>query len=226
MSFILDALKKSEAERSRQKGPTLVDIRIAPPRRKLPLWVYVISAVLLANLTVLAVVLLRGGDTTATPASTSGQAAAEPAATLPPPPAPAASVLAQVSPATTTAGALPEPVLIAGAPQSAIASTSTASISLDDLPAGLPRSPSPAEVPGEALATAQDLIAGGVALPALQMSLHVYDANPANRYVLLNAVKLHEGETRTDGLKLERITPDGVVLSWQGRRFKLSSGGP
>jgi general secretion pathway protein B len=210
MSFILDALKKSEAERSRQKGPTLVDMRIAPPRRKLPFWVYVIGVVLLANLTVLAVVLLRGsGDTASLPAPVAASA------TLPLPPAALAPVLAPPA----TASALPEPVLITGTTPPI-----TAPVSVDDLPAVPSRSP-PDEVPGESLPTAQDLIAGGVGLPALQMSLHVYDANPANRYVLLNAVKLHEGETRPDGLKLERITPDGVLLSWQGRRFKLSPGG-
>ena len=30
MSFILDALKKSEAERNRKSGPVLMDMRIAP----------------------------------------------------------------------------------------------------------------------------------------------------------------------------------------------------
>jgi hypothetical protein len=59
MSFILDALKKSEAERSRHNGPTLIDIRVASPRTKMPLWVIIIGLVLLANLIVLAAVLLR-----------------------------------------------------------------------------------------------------------------------------------------------------------------------
>ena len=43
MSFILDALKKSEAERNRKSGPVLMDMRIAPPRRQLPVWVWVIA---------------------------------------------------------------------------------------------------------------------------------------------------------------------------------------
>ena len=59
MSFILDALKKSEAERNRQSGPTLIDMRIAPPRRRLPVWIIALTVILLANFAVLAIVLLR-----------------------------------------------------------------------------------------------------------------------------------------------------------------------
>ena len=54
MSFILDALKKSESERHRNSGPVLMDVRIAPPRRRLPAWAWVIIAVLVANFMVLA----------------------------------------------------------------------------------------------------------------------------------------------------------------------------
>lgn len=54
MSFILDALKKSESERHRQSGPVLMDVRIAAPRRRIPTWAWVIAAVLLVNLAVLA----------------------------------------------------------------------------------------------------------------------------------------------------------------------------
>ena len=60
MSFILDALKKSESERNRKSGPVLMDMRIARPRRRLPAWVWIIAAVLLANLLLLGYVLLRG----------------------------------------------------------------------------------------------------------------------------------------------------------------------
>ncbi len=65
MSFILDALKKSEAERNRKSGPVLMDMRIAPPRRHLPVWVWVIAIVLLANLALLGYTLLRGDATRA-----------------------------------------------------------------------------------------------------------------------------------------------------------------
>jgi general secretion pathway protein B len=75
------------------------------------------------------------------------------------------------------------------------------------------------------LPTAQDLTASGVALPAMQMSLHVYDPSPRNRYVLMNSVKLREGDSTPDGMLLHAITASGVVLEWRGQRFLLRAGG-
>jgi hypothetical protein len=59
MSFILDALKKAEAERHQRVAPVLMDARITPPRRGLPAWAWVLGAVLLVNLVLLGVVLWR-----------------------------------------------------------------------------------------------------------------------------------------------------------------------
>ena len=36
MSFILDALKKSESDRQRQSGPALFEVKVAAPRTRLP----------------------------------------------------------------------------------------------------------------------------------------------------------------------------------------------
>jgi general secretion pathway protein B len=47
MSFILDALKKSEAERQRRAGPALLEMRVVRPQRRIPNWVWVGGAVLL-----------------------------------------------------------------------------------------------------------------------------------------------------------------------------------
>ena len=43
MSFILDALKKSEAERQRQAGPALLEMRIVRPARRLPVWAVIVG---------------------------------------------------------------------------------------------------------------------------------------------------------------------------------------
>ena len=47
MSFILDALKKSEAERQRQAGPALLEMRVVRPRRRIPVWVWIGGGALL-----------------------------------------------------------------------------------------------------------------------------------------------------------------------------------
>lgn len=59
MSFILDALKKSETDRQRQNGPALFEVRVAPPRSGLPLWAVGLGVLLAVNLVIVAWVLLR-----------------------------------------------------------------------------------------------------------------------------------------------------------------------
>ena len=60
MSFILDALKKSEIERQRQSIPGLVDSGIVRTRTRLPMWAIALCALLAINLIVLLFVLARG----------------------------------------------------------------------------------------------------------------------------------------------------------------------
>ena len=62
MSFILDALKKSENERQRQVGPSLADVQVSQRRSNKPWWAVAVAALLVVNLGVLLVVLMRDGD--------------------------------------------------------------------------------------------------------------------------------------------------------------------
>ncbi len=59
MSFILDALRKSEHERQRQTGPALAEVPVATPRPRSNVWAPVAIALLLVNLVVVGVWLLR-----------------------------------------------------------------------------------------------------------------------------------------------------------------------
>ena len=49
MSFILDALKKSESDRQRQSGPALFEVKVAPPRTRLPAWAIAIAVLLVGQ---------------------------------------------------------------------------------------------------------------------------------------------------------------------------------
>jgi general secretion pathway protein B len=62
MSFILDALKKSENERQRQVGPSLADMPPSRVRDDKPWWAVAVGVLLVVNLGVLLVVLMRDGD--------------------------------------------------------------------------------------------------------------------------------------------------------------------
>jgi len=58
-------------------------------------------------------------------------------------------------------------------------------------------------------------------LPAINIEGHIYDDNPATRMVIVNGKIRREKQTIGNGLRLEEITPDGVILSYQGNVFHL-----
>ena len=58
MSFILDALRKSEHERQRQTGPALVDTPVAAPKPKSNTWAVAAIALLVVNLAAIGGLLL------------------------------------------------------------------------------------------------------------------------------------------------------------------------
>lgn len=56
-------------------------------------------------------------------------------------------------------------------------------------------------------------------LPAYKVMVHAYSKNAEQRFVILNSERLREGGQTTDGLKVESIKPNGVILEFQGQRF-------
>jgi general secretion pathway protein B len=83
--------------------------------------------------------------------------------------------------------------------------------------------PAPAAAPArDAMPGADELTARGT-LPALHLDLHVYAAQPQQRFIFVNSRKYREGETLAEGPVVEQITTDGAVLNFRGSRFKLSS---
>lgn len=227
MSFILDALKKSENERARQNGPALLQTRIVPRRPGVPAWAVAIGVVLLANLAVIGYVLLRPAPS----APSAPPRANEPAPPAPVTPTAATSAAAVAPPAPAPALApLPETRLPPPTPSAEPASPSADVVNPADFQPARPpgtvsrTAPEPADQGGidPALPTAAELASSG--LPEMRLALHSFDENPANRYVLLNSQRLREGETMQDGVRVERITADGVILSWRGQRFRLQPG--
>jgi general secretion pathway protein B len=89
--------------------------------------------------------------------------------------------------------------------------------------APLPRSPVTDEPEIlEPLPTMDDLIAQGrLSVPEMHLDIHVYATRPAERFVFLNMRKYREGAQTPDGILVERITRDGVVLNQRGVRFLL-----
>ncbi len=221
MSFILDALRKSETERQRQAGTGLVDAGHRPPARRRSLWLPLLVVVLVANLVLVAWLWWRE------PAAPASAATASPAPITPA--------------AVPTAGATPPPV---GRSLAEIAGAGDASgdyADVADLPAIEPapvtetlEPPAATAAAGEApptattgtirddLPTAAQLVAtGALAGPVLHLDLHVFSDDPAERFVFINMRKYTEGMQLPEGSRLEEITRDGAIFSHDGQRFLL-----
>jgi len=245
MSFILDALKKSENERQRQVGPSLADVQVRQRRSNKPWWVVAVAALLVLNLGVLLVVLMRDGD--AKPNAQPAQRESAPPATsdartgtqVPLPasasriprgnPAPVASTDPSVHALADEAGSAEPNAGASADPQLAAAGNVP-----DGPPMARPiQAPAvaPATIPAQAAAqatadqevlpTPMDLAASGTSLPELHLDIHVYSAKPAERFVFVNMRKYTEGQALKEGPTLERITTEGAILNQHGLRFLL-----
>lgn len=61
-------------------------------------------------------------------------------------------------------------------------------------------------------------------IPPVTISVHVYSPDEAGRFVIVDRRKYWEGDLLQGGLLLESILPDGIVVEFRGRQFKLRSG--
>jgi general secretion pathway protein B len=62
---------------------------------------------------------------------------------------------------------------------------------------------------------------GAITLPDLHIDIHVYSDVPEDRFVFINMAKQREGTRLSEGPVVTEITPEGVVLNYQGTLFLL-----
>jgi general secretion pathway protein B len=217
MSFILDALKKSELERQRQTVPGLMDTRLGARRRTLPRWAIALGVLLAINLLVLTYVLMRR-STVAPQASQSVQTSSrvKPDAPLPAAPAPAPEHFSPLDAAPVYAPEIPVAAAAdtPGVATPAVHPTRRADpvLSNEDTQADNQ----------EVLPSISELsLSGAQALPDLHLDVHVYATRATERFVYINMRKYHDGSALQEGPTGERIRRDGVVLNYQGLRFIL-----
>jgi len=85
-----------------------------------------------------------------------------------------------------------------------------------------PPGPVPAAPPSPAAAApAPAPVAPSASPPALRLEVFVYAERAQDRMVFINSKKYLEGQRVEGGYLLEAITPEGAVLSQDGRRFLL-----
>lgn len=62
-------------------------------------------------------------------------------------------------------------------------------------------------------------------MPRLAMSMHFYTDNPDRRLVRINDRLLHEGDWMNDDLQVVEITPSGATLDFMGKAFEMRNPG-
>lgn len=210
MSYILDALKKSDQLRQLGATPTLQAAQVTVPVPKRPLFIYY---------SLLAVVLLGAGILIGWLRPWQPEQpvrAMEPVAAKSPVPISQQAASAPLAASTEMPGQIKpnEPALVntvttgvaAPIPDKAIpeksanidaAAQEQNAIRFDELPDQIQRE-----------------------IPAITVQLHSYSSRPDESLVYINSTRLKEGESVMPGLRLEQITPDGMIFSYKGYRFK------
>ncbi len=247
MSYILDALKKSERQRQKGVVPGVLTVQdtAVPEARGRMVWPYVAVAVLLLNAGLFA--WLLAPSRTKNPPAAVQQAIHE-----------RANTIGDVSPKISVSGKKvnhegehaavkavkavradikgPAPVSREAPSEGTSMKVPAEPVSQKDAPVPPPAQVSPAQPaasetkPVEAKIPSPENKIYNVmelptpiqqGLPAFAISAHIYSNDPASRMVKINGQMMREGQDLAAGLKLDEITPNGVIFSYQNYRFRV-----
>jgi len=207
MSFILDALKKSETERQQQSGGEFSSVPTTAAAPRQLRWLWLLAVLLAINVAVLLGIFLRPDiRSTAAPEVIDTALAPLPVEQSP------------VEQVTTTSPSFADQVEQARRDQPEVAGTA---IEAATPPAAAPQ---PATSSGNTsrIPTIDELrLDGSLQLPELHIDIHVFSDQPGDRFVFINMVKHREQSQLAEGPVVREITTDGVILQYQGRAFLL-----
>jgi general secretion pathway protein B len=192
MSYILDALRRADAERDRGAVPGIHAQQVPPPsgaQRGPSPSVWMASGAGLLLVAIVAWQWMNGGE----------EAAPAPVASVPVP-APLAASVPRASPTI----ALP-PIIVPEAPRPKAAAVASA----PTLPV---RIPTLQELPDDVRRQ----------IPAMSVGGSIYSDNAASRFLIINGQVLHEGQKVTPDLVLEEIKLKAAVLRFKGQRFSMT----
>ena len=218
MSFILDALRKSENERRKHVPPEQADVRVMPTKQRRSPWIALVGVLVGANAILLAIFWFGWYRNSDSVSASNG--------------APSTSAVVPKSDTGIGASASAEDFRIRNLSQEAArgetvssAAPSPAAKRSDDIAS---RAAANAPTTGGNSAYAnlptmnEAIVAGILSVPPLHLDIHVYSPSAADRFVFINMAKYREGERLQEGPSVEEITESGVVMIHQGSRFLLS----
>jgi len=246
MSYILDALKKSDQQRQRGATPTLqaAQVTVAAPKRPMLIYYGLLAAVLL--FTGIIIGWLRPWQPEQSPFGSEPIAGESPIAISQQ--APTTPLTAPQDMPGNTTQEFPEPNLTRAGLAVPVAATmkpnNTAPDSATTSSSGIPGSATPgaaAPIPDKSMPDKSMRKSASIAtvaqeqkaipmdelplqiqreIPAMTVQLHAYSSAPSERLVSINSIRLREGGSLMLGLRLEQITPDGMIFSYKGYRFQ------
>nr|WP_315261587.1 general secretion pathway protein GspB [uncultured Duganella sp.] len=221
MSYILEALKKAQAERQLGNAPTLhaPTLQGAQQRPAARFSVPMLAAVvgMAAVIGVLLVLVWRPAEPVA------------PAAAVAPASAPQRTVQRPSAPQAAAAAAEPKPLPapVADLPPS-VANLARATASV---PAAAPAATTstPLAAPSRPAVAAEEAVANlrelpepiQRAIPAVTVGGYIYSRNAADRLLLVDKVLRREGEEVAPGLILEKLQPKEAVFNFKGYRYRV-----
>jgi general secretion pathway protein B len=223
MSYILDALKKADQERTLGEVPDLEAAHWGERRQKRSYrWVWVVGALLLVN-GFLLFMLLDRDEPFEHVVDGLPETAESPAVT------PVVPVPRTESAMTTPSSDIVRPREPVYVPLATVGNQRQTTVRpLPSTPAVVDQStgftrpavPAPTSRQTSGVPAWSDLsleFRSGLSLPHLDV--HVYSENPKKRFILVDLQKFREGDTLDNGAVLEEILPDSIQLYYQGTRF-------
>jgi general secretion pathway protein B len=238
VSYILEALKKLEQKRQRERMPDLLTFQgdVARVNKKRPLWPFIVVGLILLNAIFVSLLLwIAPWTNPVQPPPRQSQVIGEGAA----PAQPDASEKKKEQP-------VPEVKKDASSPEQQDVIRSTPSRPEVPVPkkTTLEQSPSKTSVvqpvplaktkdeplakvmrqtqPSGKLLRVKELpVDVKAGLPELKMTVHSYNEQAQARFVVINNGIFREGHSINTDLKVEQINQNGVILNYQGHRFVL-----
>ena len=241
MSYILDALRRAEAERERGAVPSLQSQQHsieseddAPERSRLLVWM--VFALAFALIATLAWTLLGGSGSPARPIA-EGPVNPAPVAAPVASAAPVAQSLAEIAAMPSPSTALPpqaparRPVPVPLPPPRPATATATATANAAakataPVPLAAPKAAAPTPVAAaasEPRVYAQSELPEEIRreIPRVAINGSSYSGDAASRMVMINGQVFHEGDQLATGLVLDKIKRRSAVLAYKGWRYEI-----
>jgi general secretion pathway protein B len=200
MSFILDALKKSETERQQQSGAEFSSIPSSSGNPQSFKWIWILGLLLLVNVVVLVGILMRPKA-----ADTEIQAPVSAPASVP------------IESAPVDSESFEEKIAAAKQKQPAPPDEIDTNLNVAQPTAR----PAAARNRARVLTIDEVRVNGSLQMTDLHLDIHVYSEVPAERFVFINMTKYREQSRLEEGPRVLEITAEGVILEHEGITFLL-----